>query len=386
MPRKSSAGRTWSKPNTHSRFYRIVSHRAAEAQRTWIANQNLRASARDSIRNSLKIARDCGFGIFHIDLVLTQARLHLLEGRPDEALADVRIALHDGIPADAAGQPELLAARAPECGYAWAIAEGVQLHAEALLLRTAQTIGSATAGTNDMPSPFVPREAPADGRVMEVPDQARGLLRNALDLWRPLHDPEPEREDQNFHLDGTPHNYHAAETYRILTELDQGLLTRYPLEPVPIPDQEPETTSDQAAATRKFDVFLSHNSKDKPGVRKLKNRLTDDYDLTVWFDEDELPPGVPWQALLEEGIVNSGSIAVLVGADGIAPWEDEEMQAALQLGVRDGRPVIPVLLPGASAQLKLPMFIGNRTWVDLRDGLKKAGLDKLVWGITGVKP
>jgi hypothetical protein len=116
-----------------------------------------------------------------------------------------------------------------------------------------------------------------------------------------------------------------------------------------------------------FDVFLSHNSKDKPAVRDLKQRLSD-AGLHVWLDEDELRPGIPWQQLLEAGIRDSKSIAVLVGSDGLGPWEDEEMQAALVLGVKDRRPVIPVLLPGACTQPELPMFLTNRTWVDLRSG------------------
>ena len=49
-------------------------------------------------------------------------------------------------------------------------------------------------------------------------------------------------------------------------------------------------------------------------------------------------------------------------------------------------PIIPVLLPGAPDDVKLPLFLAEFTWVDLRDGLKADGLDRLVWGITGVKP
>src|SRR5436190_23145846 len=112
-----------------------------------------------------------------------------------------------------------------------------------------------------------------------------------------------------------------------------------------------------------FDVFLSHNSNDKPAVRELK-ALLEANGLRVWLDEDELQPGIPWQQLLEVGIKTSKSVIVLVGKDGLGPWEDEEMQAALVLAVRDKRPCIPVLLPGASVQPELPMFLGNRTWVD----------------------
>jgi hypothetical protein len=138
------------------------------------------------------------------------------------------------------------------------------------------------------------------------------------------------------------------------------------------------------ALAHSFDVFLSHNSNDKPTVRELKERLAA-RNLKVWLDQDELQPGIPWMQLLEDGIKSSASVAVLVGEDGLGPWEDEEMQGALRLAVKNKRPVIPVLLPGAPNQHELPLFLGNRTWVDLRDGFTAAGIDKLIWGITGKK-
>lgn len=95
-----------------------------------------------------------------------------------------------------------------------------------------------------------------------------------------------------------------------------------------------------------FHVFLSHNSQDKPAVRELAAALRK-RELHVWLDEDELRPGIPWQKSIEDGIRASASIAVLIGKDGLGPWEDEEMQAALRQAVKDQRPVIPVVLPAA---------------------------------------
>jgi hypothetical protein len=134
-----------------------------------------------------------------------------------------------------------------------------------------------------------------------------------------------------------------------------------------------------------FDVFLSHNSHDKPAVRELAERLAK-LGIRVWLDEDQLIPGRNWQPLLERGIKQSGSGAVLVGKDGLGPWEDEEMQALLRQAVSQGKPVIPVLLPAAPAQPKLPLFLSNRTWVDLRGGFTDPGIERLVWGITGTRP
>ena len=136
-----------------------------------------------------------------------------------------------------------------------------------------------------------------------------------------------------------------------------------------------------------FDVFLSHNGKDKPQIRELKQLLFEqEKPLRSWLDEDELRPGINWQPLLEEGIRASKSVAVLIAADGLGPWEDEEMQAALNLAVQDKRPIIPVLLPGCPTKPELPLFLGTRTWVDLRDGYTPTGIAKLIWGITGEKP
>ncbi len=56
----------------------------------------------------MRIARDCGFGIYHVDLVLLRARLALEEGNADAALTDVNTAVFNGIhPPEDFGLPEL---------------------------------------------------------------------------------------------------------------------------------------------------------------------------------------------------------------------------------------------------------------------------------------
>jgi nucleotide-binding universal stress UspA family protein len=135
---------------------------------------------------------------------------------------------------------------------------------------------------------------------------------------------------------------------------------------------------------RDFDVFLSHNSKDKPAVRELAQSLRA-RGLKVWLDEWELPPGRPWQEEIEGIIKSTASAAVLVGRDGIGPWEEPEMRGCLDEYVKRKLPVIPVLLPGAPEEPELPLFLNSFTWVDLRAGLSAEGMSRLEWGITGKK-
>lgn len=146
-----------------------------------------------------------------------------------------------------------------------------------------------------------------------------------------------------------------------------------------------DSRAGEAPAVEPFHVFLSHNSRNKEEVRALAEALRA-RGLRVWLDEWELVPGRPWQEAIEQVITTVMSAAVLVGRDGLGPWEEPEMRACLDQCVRRRMPVIPVLLPGAPAEPKLPIFLTQFTWVDLRDGLAREGVDRLQWGITGIKP
>ena len=226
-----------------------------------------------------------------------------------------------------------------------------------------------------------------DASAFRLIQRAESCLHEAMERWQPLHDPEPERDDQNFQLDGKQYNYRAAETSQILQDLAGGILTRYPLESIAptATDDDVMTQSDDGDVKMTFDVFLSHNSKDKPAIRQLGEALRG-RGMSVWLDEGELVPGRPWLEALEEIIKTTKSAVVSVGADGLGPWEDPEMRACLSEFVDRKLPVIPVLLPGAPTQPDLPLFLRAFTWVDLRGGIDDAGLDRLEWGITGKKP
>jgi len=143
--------------------------------------------------------------------------------------------------------------------------------------------------------------------------------------------------------------------------------------------------ADAAPGRRIFDVFLSHHSKDDTIARELAEALRT-RGLDVWLDDWELPPGRPWQERIEEAIRTARTAAVVFGPDGFGPWEVAEMRACLDQAVRRSMPVIPVLLPGVVKAPALPPFLEGFTWVDLRSGLDEPGLDRLEWGVTGVKP
>lgn len=134
-------------------------------------------------------------------------------------------------------------------------------------------------------------------------------------------------------------------------------------------------------ATCSFDVFLCHNNKDKPEVKKIGEQLKK-RGILPWLDEWELRPGFPWQRLLEEQIEQIKSAAVFVGKDGVGPWQQLEMDAFLREFVNRGCPVIPVLLEYAPQEPRLPLFLRGNTWVDFRKQDPNP-FKQLIWGITG---
>lgn len=135
----------------------------------------------------------------------------------------------------------------------------------------------------------------------------------------------------------------------------------------------------------RFDVFLSHDNRDRRSVRELAKALLN-RGLRPWFDEWDLRAGRSWQDTLEGALAETGSVAVLIGGNGIGPWQILEQEAFLRAATLRGLPIVPVLLPNAPESPDLPLFLKERVWVDFRRGLSNEGLNQLSWGITGTRP
>ena len=134
----------------------------------------------------------------------------------------------------------------------------------------------------------------------------------------------------------------------------------------------------------KFDVFLCHNSKDKPAVIQIAEQLKQ-RKIVPWLDIWHLRPGFSWQDSLEEQINQIGAAAVFVGNSGFGPWQDQEIKAFIRAFVKRKCPVIPVLLLDAPQEPELPVFLQGLMWVDFRQPDPEP-MRQLMWGITGNKP
>lgn len=94
-----------------------------------------------------------------------------------------------------------------------------------------------------------------------------------------------------------------------------------------------------------YDVFLSHNSKDKPRVRKLAEDLRA-AGLRVWFDEWVLKPGDDIYLSIERGLEAARAQVLCLSPSALeSEWVALERSTVL---FRDptnaGRRFIPLLL------------------------------------------
>ena len=134
---------------------------------------------------------------------------------------------------------------------------------------------------------------------------------------------------------------------------------------------------------RRFDVFLSYNTKDAVLVRELAQRL-EQLKVRCWMDNQQLTPGELWQKEIAAAIRDCRTIAVLIGQHSIGRWQQEEVFVGLDYATRGNKRTIPVLLPTAVKPLEpIPgfEFLAGRTWVEFFDEFTDEQVTKLARAI-----
>lgn len=108
----------------------------------------------------------------------------------------------------------------------------------------------------------------------------------------------------------------------------------------------------------KYDVFLSHSSKDKPVVRPIAERLRND-GLKVWFDEWEIKLGDSIPVKIEEGLEHSRVLVLCMSAHAFgAGWPQLEAGTfRFRDPLNKERRFIPLRLDDAPIKGSLAQFL-----------------------------
>ncbi len=116
-----------------------------------------------------------------------------------------------------------------------------------------------------------------------------------------------------------------------------------------------------------WDVFLSHNGKQKPWVRQVVEQWRD-LGLKVFFDEDCIRPGEPVDRGIERGLTGSRQVVLIISPEAVASrWVALETSVAF-CNDPDGSQLhlVPVKLMDIN-HTKIPSIVRRLNWIDLAD-------------------
>lgn len=144
------------------------------------------------------------------------------------------------------------------------------------------------------------------------------------------------------------------------------------MEPAP-----PSTASDGRTApeqgSARVDVFLCHNSLDKPFVRQVAEGLELEFGIPHFLDADAIPSGVEFLKWIDEALAKAKGCAIFLGANGWGSTHFWEAERALDRYRKDPDfRLIPVALPGIREEDMRRLGSGSVfvdiNWADFRGG------------------
>lgn len=115
------------------------------------------------------------------------------------------------------------------------------------------------------------------------------------------------------------------------------------------------------------DVFVSYSHKDKFFVRKLVDRL-ESFGISVWLDEGEILPGDRIREKINQGILSSKYLIVVVSENSIdSPWVKTELDSGMMIELENNDVVVLPVLFGVIGVSDIPIDLRGKLYVDFRN-------------------
>jgi 5'-deoxynucleotidase YfbR-like HD superfamily hydrolase len=110
-------------------------------------------------------------------------------------------------------------------------------------------------------------------------------------------------------------------------------------------------------------LFLSHSSKDKSIVKRIKDDLNS-YGYVSWLDNEDIPFGAPIVESIEEGLLNSDILLIFLSQNSVlSKWVQNEWQVKFFQQLSEKKfYVLPILL----TDCELPKFLSHIRYLDFR--------------------
>jgi hypothetical protein len=135
------------------------------------------------------------------------------------------------------------------------------------------------------------------------------------------------------------------------------------------------------SAQKRYDVFLSHNSKDKPLIEIIAEQLRED-SLEVWLDKGNLDSGDSFPDEIQQAIENSKAVLFCIGSHGLGKWQKLEMNACRVSSVDGKLKIFTIILPSLENLPDGSEYVFLRQEIYLKwDGTNFQAIDSLIASI-----
>lgn len=131
-------------------------------------------------------------------------------------------------------------------------------------------------------------------------------------------------------------------------------------------------------------IFLSHNHKDKPFVKRLAAMLSSE-GITVWVDEAEIGVGESLLEKIETGIRQAKFVGAIISTNSInSTWVRRELEMAMTQEINSNKlKVLPIICE----KCELPLYLQAKLHVDFTDPKTfHFSFEKLINAITEQTP
>jgi hypothetical protein len=137
-----------------------------------------------------------------------------------------------------------------------------------------------------------------------------------------------------------------------------------------------------------FDVFLAHNSQDKPQVIEIARHLKEN-GLNPWLDKEQILGGDTILEKVIDGIKQSKTGAFFISPNGLGNFQENiELYTVInwfltQQRKSQGFRVIPILLPGVDKVPDKIDYLAIWRWIQFTKSNDEEALDDLIRSIKG---
>ena len=129
-------------------------------------------------------------------------------------------------------------------------------------------------------------------------------------------------------------------------------------------------------------VFISYSHQDRDFAERLAGDLSG-HGIIVWWDEWGIRVGDSLLSKLQQGIIASSYLAIVLSPESVASsWVQEELNLALHRQLQERRVfVLPILF----RECEVPPFLAEKKYADFSDDYD-AGLQELLSAIQPIHP